>query len=164
MADRSRGTTTNFNSSTGSTSSRPRPSATLAGVRRNLFQTQNAKPRRPVAPSAHSSETVRIEVEAPAPDSSEIVVRDRHGEIEFGEPPSPDLEDDEELPLDDQQETEQERQRLADAVKHHQINSSSMAEQPEELLEAVRASLRAKVAALSEDNWMYEPEEQVRTL
>uniref|UniRef100_A0A8H7TSV3 Uncharacterized protein n=1 Tax=Bionectria ochroleuca TaxID=29856 RepID=A0A8H7TSV3_BIOOC len=153
MADRSRGTTTNFNSSTGSTSSRPRASATLAGVRRNLFQTQNAKPRRPVAPSAHSSETLRIEAEVPAPDSSEIVVRDRHGEIQFGEPPPPIL-----------RMKKRERQRLADAVKHHQINSSSMAEQPEELLEAVRASLRAKVAALSEDNWMYEPEEQVRTL
>jgi len=30
-----------------------------------------------------------------------------------------------------------------------------------ELLETVRASLRAKVAALSEDNWMYEPEPEV---
>ena len=29
-----------------------------------------------------------------------------------------------------------------------------------ELLEAVRASLRAKVAALAEDNWMYEAEEE----
>lgn len=28
-----------------------------------------------------------------------------------------------------------------------------------ELLEAVRASLRAKVNALAEDNWMYEAEE-----
>lgn len=29
-----------------------------------------------------------------------------------------------------------------------------------ELLEAVKASLRAKVAQLAEDNWMYEPEEE----
>ena len=29
-----------------------------------------------------------------------------------------------------------------------------------ELLEAVRASMRAKVAALAEDNWMYEAEEE----
>jgi len=29
-----------------------------------------------------------------------------------------------------------------------------------ELLEAVRASLRTKVALLSEDNWMYEAEEE----
>lgn len=28
-----------------------------------------------------------------------------------------------------------------------------------ELLEAVRSSLRAKVAALAEDNWMYEAED-----
>lgn len=38
----------------------------------------------------------------------------------------------------------------------HLINAAS------ELLEAVRASLRAKVAALAEDNWMFEPEEQPR--
>ncbi len=30
-----------------------------------------------------------------------------------------------------------------------------------ELLEAVKASLRAKVAALAEDNWMYEAEEDL---
>jgi hypothetical protein len=29
-----------------------------------------------------------------------------------------------------------------------------------ELLDAVKASLRTKVAALSEDNWMYEPEDE----
>ena len=73
----------------------------------------------------------------------------------------------------------EERQRLAEAVKHHQINHNTVPEQPEgrlhshlsrlwslicisELLEAVRASLRAKVAALAEDNWMFEPEEQPR--
>lgn len=31
-----------------------------------------------------------------------------------------------------------------------------------ELFEAVKASLRAKVAALAEDNWMYEKEEEPR--
>lgn len=30
-----------------------------------------------------------------------------------------------------------------------------------ELLEALRASLRAKSAALAEDNWMYEKEEEL---
>lgn len=29
-------------------------------------------------------------------------------------------------------------------------------------MDALRASMRAQVAALSEDNWMYEPEEQPR--
>jgi hypothetical protein len=73
----------------------------------------------------------------------------------------------------------EERQRLAEAVKHHQMHRHAMTEQPEgatwpylcyshrinatsELVEAVRASLRAKVAALAEDNWMFEPEEQSR--
>jgi hypothetical protein len=31
-----------------------------------------------------------------------------------------------------------------------------------EVLDALKASMRAKVAALSEDNWMYEAEEQPR--
>ena len=69
-----------------------------------------------------------------------------------------------------------ERQRLADAVKQHRINHTTVPDQPEgtlycilhlrgvstndhlELLEAVRASLRSKVDALAEDNWMFEPE------
>lgn len=33
-----------------------------------------------------------------------------------------------------------------------------------ELLEAVKASLRAKVAALAEDSWMYEKQEEPRTV
>ena len=39
----------------------------------------------------------------------------------------------------------------------------SLAKHITELLEAVRASLRAKVSALAEDNWMFEPEEQTRS-
>ncbi len=31
-----------------------------------------------------------------------------------------------------------------------------------ELLDAVRSSLRTKVDALADDNWMFEPEEQPR--
>jgi hypothetical protein len=31
-----------------------------------------------------------------------------------------------------------------------------------EVLEVLKASMRAKVAALTEDNWMYEAEEQPR--
>jgi hypothetical protein len=72
-----------------------------------------------------------------------------------------------------------ERQRLAEAVRHHQINYTRMPAQPEgkpnskllstvyanegiEVLEVLKASMRAKVAALAEDNWMYEPEDQLR--
>ncbi len=72
----------------------------------------------------------------------------------------------------------EERQRLADAVRHHQRDRNRAPSEPAgkrkssairtlntdrrlaELLEAVRASLRAKVAALAEDNWMYEAEDE----
>ncbi|KFH47595.1 hypothetical protein ACRE_014990 [Hapsidospora chrysogenum ATCC 11550] len=141
--------TTTTSSSTSSTSSR------------NLNASRGA--RRPAPGSSlGTADSMHLDAGVPSSDSSEIVVRDSRGEIELGDPPTPDLEDQEELPLDSQQESEQERQRLAEAVKHHQINSSAVPDQPEELLEAVRASLRAKVAALAEDNWMYEAEEPSR--
>lgn len=98
----------------------PRGSATLAGVRRNLFQGHGQQPsraRRPtpaaLAPN-HSSnsissgnssaDTVRPDADVPNSDATEIVVRDRHGEIEWGEPPSPDLDDQGDLPLENQRE------------------------------------------------------------
>ncbi|KAG8666298.1 hypothetical protein FPOAC2_11405 [Fusarium poae] len=154
MADHSRATTN------GNGVSRTRNGASSAGVRRNLFQSQLT--RRPTAGSTSTSaETLHLDVDVLS-DTSEIVVRDKHGEIELGDPPTPMMDDEDELPLDNAQEFEKERQRLAEAVKHYQINRHDVHEQPEELIEAVRASLRAKVAALSEDNWMFEPEEQHR--
>ncbi|KAF4965890.1 hypothetical protein FSARC_6360 [Fusarium sarcochroum] len=157
MADRSRATTN------GGAVSRSRNGASSAGVRRNLFQSQLT--RRPTAGSTSTSaETLHLDVDVLS-DTSEIVVRDKHGEIEIGDPPTPMMEDEDEVPMDHRQETEiliEERQRLAEAVKHHQTNRNAIPEQPEELLEAVRASLRAKVAAVTEDNWMFEPEEQPR--
>ncbi|KAH7264105.1 hypothetical protein FSOLCH5_010378 [Fusarium solani] len=157
MSDRSRAATN------GNGVSRTRngtSSSASASVRRNLFQSQLT--RRPTAGSSSTSaETLHLDVDVLS-DTSEIVVRDKHGEIELGDPPTPMLEDDDDVPLDHRQETEKERQRLAEAVKHHQINRNTVPEQPEELLEAVKTSLRAKVAALAEDNWMFEPEEQPR--
>ncbi|KAG5951345.1 hypothetical protein E4U53_003306 [Claviceps sorghi] len=140
--------------------SRPRIAAAAAPPtgRPNLFRSQLT--RRPTASSSHSSETVRLDVQVLA-DSSEIVVRNQQGEIELGDPPTPVFEETDEQ-VEDKHEMEKERQRLAEAVKHHSINHSSMANQPQELLEAVRASLRAKVTALAEDNWMFEPEDQLR--
>ncbi|KAK3945808.1 hypothetical protein QBC46DRAFT_370023 [Diplogelasinospora grovesii] len=112
--------------------------------------------------------------ELPNEEDSGIVVRNKNGEIEYnGDPPTPE-------PIDHDadegsaaaaaaqdamrhEEHEKERQRLAEAVRQHQIDQNSVpAAQPEELLEAVRASMRAKVAALAEDNWMYEREELPR--
>ncbi|KAK2019538.1 hypothetical protein LZ32DRAFT_686612 [Colletotrichum eremochloae] len=115
--------------------------------------------------SGASAETLRLDVDvlsdgggAPA----EIVVRDEHGEVELGELPTLVFDEaDEAAATDDREESNKERQRLAEAVKQHQVNHTAIREQPEELLEAVRASLRAKVAALAEDNWMYEAEPEL---
>ncbi|KAH6892188.1 hypothetical protein B0T10DRAFT_287783 [Thelonectria olida] len=150
MAERTRG---------GTNGGVTRTRNTTSSVRRNLFQSQLT--RRPTASSSASAETLHLDVDVLS-DTSEIVVRDKHGEIELGDPPTPILDEDDELPMAHRQETEKERQRLAEAVKHHRIHHSSVPDQPEELLDAVKASLRAKVAALAEDNWMFEPEEQPR--
>ncbi|ATY63060.1 hypothetical protein A9K55_007223 [Cordyceps militaris] len=92
----------------------------------------------------------------------EIVVRNQNGDIDLDGAPVLSFDDIDEMVLDARQETEQERQRLAEAVKQHRINHTTVSDQPEELLDAVRASLRAKVDALAEDNWMFDPEETPR--
>ncbi|KAK0751982.1 hypothetical protein B0T18DRAFT_426537 [Schizothecium vesticola] len=111
----------------------------------------------------------------------DIVIRDKNGEVELsGDPASPDVgggggggnngvgeeDDDEEAAAAAEAaaavEAEKERQRLAEAVRQHQVDQNSVPVQPEELLEAVRASLKAKVAALADDNWMYEREDLPR--
>lgn len=129
MADRHSDAITGSGGSTGTPTSRTRASATLAGVRRNLFQSSGqqqqhqqhqhqqhqqqhlARVRRPGPSVTNSSETLRVDAATSldgAGDSSEIVVRDRHGEIELGEPPAPDPEEDEEMAHDDVQERERE--------------------------------------------------------
>ncbi|KAI1391209.1 uncharacterized protein F4822DRAFT_177572 [Hypoxylon trugodes] len=144
---------------------RPGPSKTTrtntAGVRRNLFQSQLTRRPTPTASSSNNSvETLRLGDVEVLSDTSEIVIRDKNGEFDMGDPPTPTLDEpDDGGVLDEAQESERERQRLAEAVKHHQINHNRTPAQPEEVLETVRASMRAQVAALSEDNWMYEPEE-----
>ncbi|KAM3511082.1 hypothetical protein MY11210_005256 [Beauveria gryllotalpidicola] len=92
----------------------------------------------------------------------EIVVRNHNGDIDLEGSPVVSLDDIDEMALEARHETEQERQRLAEAVKQHRINHTTVPDQPEELLEAVRASLRAKVDALADDHWMFDPEETPR--
>ncbi|KAL3304461.1 upf0220 domain protein [Colletotrichum asianum] len=158
----------------------PPPGAPRRAVRRNLFQGLTRRPTgttaananaptgmasaAPTSSSGNSAETLRLDVDVLSDGSAapqgplEIVVRDEHGEIELGELPTLVFDEADEAALDDREESKKERQRLAEAVKQHQVNHTAVREQPEELLEAVRASLRAKVAALSEDNWRYEAE------
>ncbi|TGJ86511.1 hypothetical protein E0Z10_g2221 [Xylaria hypoxylon] len=156
-----------------------RAATTTAAVRRNLFQSQLTRRPTPTettrpgagdiantsmttSSSTNSAETLRLDVDVLS-ESSEIVIRDKNGEFEIEDPPTPPLDDpDDEVALDDAQENERERQKLAEAVRHHQVNHTRMPAQPEEVLEILKASMRAKVAALSEDNWMYEAEEPPR--
>ncbi|KAK6834643.1 hypothetical protein PG987_009337 [Apiospora arundinis] len=128
-------------------------------VRRNLFQSQLT--RRPTSTSSNSAETLRMDADNVS-NTSDIVIRDEHGDFEVGDPPTPPMDEPEAEALDDMQENERERQKLAEVVKHHQINHNRGPAQPEEVMEALRASMRAQVAALSEDSWMYEPEAETR--
>ncbi|KAJ2904287.1 hypothetical protein MKZ38_008346 [Zalerion maritima] len=129
-----------------------------AGVRRNLFQNQLT--RRPTASSissGDSSSTARgIEFE-PASDVS-IVARDKKGDIEVFDPLS--LIGDDGGALDDREESKRERERLADMVR--QMAVARGPGQDDEFLDALKTSLRAKVCALDEDNWMFEAEEAPR--
>ncbi|KAL6798594.1 hypothetical protein J3E68DRAFT_293789 [Trichoderma sp. SZMC 28012] len=137
------------------------------GSKTSLFRSHFI--RRPnAATSADPEGVVRQDGETPQQQqqseaAAELVVRDQHGEVEIGNPPTPVVDDEEELQaLEYQQENEREKQRLAEAIRHYQISHSSMADQPDALFEAVRESNRSKVSALAEDNWMFEPEEQLR--
>jgi len=155
MVDR-RPASTSSNTSTSTQSTR------APSVRRNLFHAQLASRRPTTSSTSTSAETLRLESESESvAETSDIVIRDQNGDYEVGDPGVL------VLPLDDQDEAvgnealeeEKEKQRLADAVKLHQRDRNRAPSEPAELLDAVKASLRAKVAALSDDEWMYEPEE-----
>ncbi|KAG4435941.1 hypothetical protein IFR05_008561 [Cadophora sp. M221] len=133
-------------------------STTASGVRRNLFQ-QHLTRRPTTSSTSTSAETLRLDVDHES-DSSDIVIRDKNGDFEIEDLPiQPYDEQDEGGGNGEAHEDEKERQRLADAVRHHQRDRNRAPSEPAELLEAVKASLRAKVNALAEDNWMYEAEE-----
>ncbi|KAI0397221.1 hypothetical protein F5Y17DRAFT_389130 [Xylariaceae sp. FL0594] len=156
-----------------------RAATSTAGVRRNLFQSHISRRPTPAgdtgtstgvgghrantmtSSSSTSADTLRIDA-GMLSDSSDIVVREQNGEFEMSDPPLLLQEQGDETSLDDMQESQRERQRLAEAVRHHQVNYTQSPAQPEEMLEVLRASMRAKVAALAEDNWMYEPGDEVR--
>jgi len=132
-------------------------SSRTTGVRRNLFH-QHLSRRPTTSSTSTSAETLRLDTGHES-ENSDIVIRDQNGDFEIGDLPMESADDPEEGPDQDAREDEKERQRIADAVKHHREKHRAPSE-PAELLDAVKASLRAKVAALSEDNWMYEAEEE----
>ena len=76
-----------------------------------------------------------LEVKRPSPETDDIVVRDEHGEIELEDPPTPpppEMDEASRAALEARHENELERQRLAEAVKQHQMDQNSMLAQAEE--------------------------------
>jgi len=62
------------------------------------------------------------------------VVRNKNGEIELGDPPTPLLDDDDQddlAALEERQHNERERQRLAEAVRQHQMDQNGIGSHPE---------------------------------
>jgi hypothetical protein len=118
-------------------------SRAAAPVRRNLFHGHLS--RRPTTGSTSTStETLRLDIE-PESDSSEIVIRDKNGEFEIGDLPMTAYDDEhEEGDVQDDEKSEiscfivdmgadvrvEERQRLADAVKHHQRDRNRAPSEP----------------------------------
>ncbi|PMD28400.1 hypothetical protein NA56DRAFT_640050 [Hyaloscypha hepaticicola] len=97
-------------------------------VRRNLFH-QHLSRRPTTSSTSTSAETLRLDVD-PESDSSDIVIRDKNGEFEIGDPPIQSFDEQEEGGNGDAQEDEKERQRLADAVKHHQRDRNRAPSEP----------------------------------
>lgn len=92
---------------------RPPPNRTARtntiGVRRNLFQSNLTRRPTPTnsGSSNNSTETLRLGDVEVLSDTSEIVIRDKNGEFEVGDPPTPPPDDlDDGGALDDAQESE----------------------------------------------------------
>ena len=128
--------------------------STINGVRRNLFH-QHLSRRPTTSSTSTSAETLRLDIE-PESDTSDIVIRDKNGDFETGDPPIQNLDDQEEGNLaheDDSNVTTmfrnrmrancvvEERMRLADAVKHHQRDRNRAPSEPAGALSAVRATM-----------------------
>lgn len=101
----------------------PRPNRTAAAaatastatvapgaVRRNLFQSQLT--RRPTSISSNSAETLRMDADTVS-NTSDIVIRDEHGDFGIGDPPTPPMDEPEAEALDDMQENERKAPGLA---------------------------------------------------
>jgi len=115
------------------------------GVRRNLFH-QHLSRRPTTSSTSTSAETLRLDVEADS-ETSDIVIRDKNGDFEVGDPPILELDEQEETGNQEAQEDEsrshawgvidcgadiftEERQRLVDAVKHHQRDRNRAPSEP----------------------------------
>lgn len=105
--------------------SHPNASSNAGGVRRNLFQSQltrrpttgpgSGNPNEAGAPGRNTGDLGGMEVEEDESASSDIVVRDKNGDVELDEPPTLVVDDPDEIALDMRQENESE---LAEMMMH----------------------------------------------
>ncbi|KAI9677622.1 MAG: hypothetical protein M1817_006576 [Caeruleum heppii] len=137
-------------------------------VRRNLFHhhlSRRPTPTSTTNPTIAGSTTTSATTLQPSPptrdenpiadaESADIVVRDRNGEVAVGTLMVGREEGEE------GGEEGKEDARLSEAVKHHCRDRNRAPSEPAELFAAVQASLRAKVASLQEDDWMFEGENE----
>ncbi|KAI4241460.1 MAG: hypothetical protein LQ352_007449 [Teloschistes flavicans] len=145
------------------------PTGTAANpVRRNLFQGHLI--RRPTGASSASvttagatsapSSTAGSMPEIQHDSSSDIVVRDRNGEPLFQMPqvmlPTPTEEEQATAAEEGGEGMQSEKERLEERLLEAYKSRSFVAGDRTELLSAAHASLRRRVAALDQDNWMFE--------
>lgn len=111
MNDRTRSAASNGSSRTTRSSGLATSSSSANnGSKTSLFRSHFI--RRPNAASS-DPENVRLDVEMQQSEPADLVVRDQHGEVEIGNPPTPVVDDEEELQaLEYQQENESEEQLL----------------------------------------------------
>lgn len=134
-----------------STASRSAATGT-SSVRRNLFH--HTLSRRPTSASTSTSATTLQE--GSQDESSDIVVKDRNGNFEVQIPILPPLDEDQAQEEDSGSEKEKLDARLLEMYKDRNLQPHD----PAELLNAVQASLRRKVASLDEDNWIFGAEQE----
>ncbi|KAL9002844.1 MAG: hypothetical protein Q9188_004245 [Gyalolechia gomerana] len=139
------------------------PTGTAANpARRNLFHGHHLI-RRPTRPSTAGGASTTASSTANVPDtrnddSSDILMRDQNGDPQVQMPQLLPTED--EQPVGGNEEgLQSEKERLEERLLETYKSRSFVPSDKMELLSAVQASLRRKVAALDEDNWMFEAEE-----
>lgn len=84
------------------------------GVRRNLFH-QHLSRRPTTSSTSTSAETLRLDVEVDS-ETSDIVIRDKNGDFEVGDPPIPELDEQEETGNQEAQEDESASHSRGDSV------------------------------------------------
>ncbi|KAI4178556.1 MAG: hypothetical protein L6R41_008335 [Letrouitia leprolyta] len=147
--------------------SRPTTSRATTGTaanpaRRNLFHSHHLI-RRPTGPSTTGGPSTVSSSTASIPemrydDSSDILMRDQNGDPQVQMPQLLPVEE-EQSAGGNEESLHGEKERLEERLLETYKSRSFVPSDKMELLSAVQASLRRKVTALDEYNWMYEGEE-----